>query len=171
MGLAHIEEQILTRQDTLLSRAILYMERGWPNDQNLIPQECMTFYEKRNSLSFKENILLWQGSIVIPKPLRDAVLATLHDGHPGIWALARFYVWWPNIDEEVEIYVNKCSLCQQNLPREPESLLFAWNTPSEPWSRIRVDYAGPFEGKYWLVVINAFSKWLEINQCRFPLLQ
>ena len=98
-------------------------------------------------------------------------LATLHDGHPGIWALARFYVWWPNIDEEVEIYVNKCSLCQQNLPREPESLLFAWNTPSEPWSRIRVDYAGPFEGKYWLVVINAFSKWLEINQCRFPLLQ
>ena len=76
------------------------MERGWPNDRKLIPQECMTFYEKRDSLSFEENILLWQGRIVIPKLLRAAVLATLHDGHPGIWAmraLARFYVWWPNM--------------------------------------------------------------------------
>ena len=171
------ELQRLTRQDPLLSRVILYMERGWPNDRKLIPQEYMTFYEKRDSLSFEENILLWQGRIVIPKPLHDAVLATLHDGHPGIWAmraLARFYVWWPNIDEEVEMYVKKCSPCQQNRPREPESLLFAWNTPSEPWSRIHVDYAGPwsrihvdyagpFEGKYWLVVIDAFSKWLEIK--------
>eukprot|EP00731_Ephydatia_muelleri_P006604 Em0003g852a len=160
------ELQRLTRQDPLLSRVILYMERGWPNDRKLIPQEYMTFYEKRDSLSFEENILLWQGRIVIPKPLHDAVLATLHDGHPGIWAmraLARFDVWWPNIDEEVEMYVKKCSPCQQNRPREPESLLFAWNTPSEPWSRIHVDYAGPFEGKYWLVVIDAFSKWLEIK--------
>eukprot|EP00731_Ephydatia_muelleri_P017459 Em0010g557a len=30
-------------------------------------------------------------------------------------------------------------------------------------ARIHVDYAGPFEGKYWLVVIDAFSKWLEIK--------
>ncbi|KAL5510070.1 hypothetical protein EMCRGX_G005543 [Ephydatia muelleri] len=29
--------------------------------------------------------------------------------------------------------------------------------------RIHVDYAGPFEGMYWLVVIDAFSKWLEIK--------
>ena len=159
------ELQRLTRQDALLSRVILFMERGWPNDQNIIPPKCTTFYEKKDSLSF-ENILLWQGRIVIPKQLCDAVLATLHDGYPGIWAmraLARFYVWWPNVDEEVETYVKKCSSCQQNRPREPESLLFAWNAPSEPWSRIHVDYAGPFEGKYWLVVIDAFSKWLEIK--------
>ena len=75
----------------------------------------------------------------------------------------RFYVWWPNIVEEVETYVKMCSPCQQNRPWEPESLLFTWNTPSEPWSRIHVDYAGPFEGKYWLVVIDVFSKWLEIK--------
>eukprot|EP00731_Ephydatia_muelleri_P031413 Em0022g927a len=31
-----------------------------------------------------------------------------------------------------------------------------------PWARIHIDYAGPFEGKYWLIVIDAYSKWLEI---------
>ena len=31
---------------------------------------------------------------------------------------------------------------------------------------MHVDYAGPFEGKYWLVVIDAYSKWLEIKECQ-----
>lgn len=32
---------------------------------------------------------------------------------------------------------------------------------AEPWSQIH--YAGPFDRKFWLVVIDAFSKWLKIR--------
>ncbi|KAL5503577.1 hypothetical protein EMCRGX_G010548 [Ephydatia muelleri] len=77
-------------------------------------------------------------------------------------ALARIYVWWPNIDEDIERYVKRCHSCQENRQNEPETLLYSWNAPTEPWARIHIDYAGPFEGKYWLVVIDAYSKWLEI---------
>ena len=38
-----------------------------------------------------------------------------------------------------------------------------WSWPDRPWSRIHVDYAGPFEGKMFLLIIDAHSKWLEVH--------
>ena len=71
-----------------------------------------------------------------------------------------------HIDDDVETYVKKCKACQQNQPHEHETLLFSWNVPTEPWQRIHIDYAGPFEGSSWLVVVDAFSKWIEIKSQR-----
>ena len=31
------------------------------------------------------------------------------------------------------------------------------------WSRVHIDYAGPLEGKMFLLVIDAYSKWVEIH--------
>ena len=33
---------------------------------------------------------------------------------------------------------------------------------TRPWSRLHIDYAGPFLGQMWLVIIDAHSKWLEV---------
>ena len=33
--------------------------------------------------------------------------------------------------------------------------------PTEPWSKIHVDYAGPVEGRMILVVIDVYSKWID----------
>ena len=38
-----------------------------------------------------------------------------------------------------------------------------WEWPSQPWSRIHIDYAGPLQGKMFLVVVNAYSKWIEVS--------
>ena len=72
---------------------------------------------------------MWQERIIVPSTFRKTVLSVLHDGHPGIWAmraLSRFYVWWPGIDKDVENHVKQCNPCQQNRPREPETLLYSW---------------------------------------------
>ena len=37
--------------------------------------------------------------------------------------------------------------------------------PNKPWSRVRVDYARPIYGKIILVIINAYSKWIEAEIC------
>ena len=34
--------------------------------------------------------------------------------------------------------------------------------PEGPWQRLRIDFAGPFEGKTFLVVVDAFTKWPEV---------
>ena len=46
--------------------------------------------------------------------------------------------------------------------REPTSIpMMPWLFPQRPWSRIHLDYAGPTEGKMILVVVNAYSKWID----------
>ena len=35
--------------------------------------------------------------------------------------------------------------------------------PKEPWGRIHVDFAGPFLGKMFLITVDAFSKWIEVD--------
>ena len=86
-------------------------------DRSKISPEFTTYWEKRESLSFENGILLWSGRIVVPLVLRKQVLALLHEGHPGIWAmraLGRFYVWWPHIDSEIELFLKGCYSCQEN---------------------------------------------------------
>ena len=47
--------------------------------------------------------------MVIPNKLQDRVLKELHDGHMGVVkmkALARSYVWLPNINAQLEELAN-----------------------------------------------------------------
>ena len=32
-----------------------------------------------------------------------------------------------------------------------------WEWPNRPWSRLHVDYAGPFMGRMLLAIVDAFS--------------
>lgn len=43
-----------------------------------------------------------------------------------------------------------------------KTTLSSWPAASKSWSRIHIDYAGPFLGKKFLVVVDACSKWPEI---------
>ena len=78
-------------------------------------------------------------------------------------ALARSNVWWPNMDREIEEKSASCIPCQQQQPEEPAVPLQPWPTPSHPWSRLHVDYAGPLRGKMLLVIVDAFSKWIDVH--------
>ena len=55
--------------------------------------------------------------MVIPNKLQYRVLEELHDGHLGVVkmkVLARSYVWWPNINGQLEELAKACGGCQQN---------------------------------------------------------
>jgi len=44
----------------------------------------------------------------------------------------------------------------------PSAPLHPWVWPTKPWQRIHIDYAGPFQGNMYLVVVDAHSKWPEV---------
>ena len=73
---------------------------------------------------------------------------------------ARGYVWWPNMDRELEDAVKKCQQCQLHQKAPAEAPLHPWEWPGQPWSRVHIDYAGPYKGHMYLVVIDAHSKWI-----------
>ena len=66
---------------------------------------------------------------MIPPAGRQAVLELLHEGHPGVFRmknLARSYVWWPQIDKDIEIVVKTCYECQQTRHSPPVAPLHPW---------------------------------------------
>ena len=78
-------------------------------------------------------------------------------------ALARSYIWWPGMDAEIDNLVKACSVCQQSRPAPAVAPLHSWEWPSELWSRLHLDFAGPFMGHMFLILMDAHSKWLDVH--------
>ena len=53
----------------------------------------------------------------------------------------------------------QCALAQKSPAHVP---LQPWEWPSRPWARLHVDYARPFMGKMFLILICAHSKWMDV---------
>ena len=71
------------------------------------------------------------------------------------------YIWWPGITKDIENTVCNCTACQLHHSTPPVAPLHLWSWPTQPWARLHFDYAGPFEGKMILILIDAHSKWVE----------
>lgn len=140
-----------------------YMLNSWPDK---VSENIVMYKQRKEELSVEDDVLLWFGRVVVPKQLRQSVLKLLHCGHPGITnmrSIARYYVWWPNLDKDVEMYVKTCSSCQENRDDVEEVPIYPWNIPDKVWERVHLDLAGPMDGVMWLVGIDALSKWAEID--------
>ena len=151
-----------TRRDPLLSRVLRYIREGWPDSADI---ELKPYRTRRLELIAHDGCIVWGGRVVVPPPGRESVLIELHGGHPGtsrMKSLARGLVWWPGMDQEIENMVKQCSDCQQSRPSPPTAPLHPWCWPTRPWTRLHVDFAGPMEGKMFLIVIDAHSKWIEV---------
>ena len=89
----------------------------------------------------------------------------VHSAHAGVVrmkSLARRHVWWPQIDQDIEKCAKECQPCQENQRNPAKAPLHPWEMPQQPWKRLHLDFAGPFEGQVWLIIVNACSKWPEV---------
>ena len=151
----------LTSRDALLSRVRRAVETGaWPDEDDIRP-----FFHRRDELTELRGVLMWGSRVVIPQKAQEHVLTELHEGHPGVSrmkSVARSCVWWAHLDRDIERYVRSCASCQQTRPLPVRNELHQWDWPKRVWSRLHVDYGGPVNGKYVLVVVDATSKWVEV---------
>ncbi|UYV65549.1 K02A2.6-like, partial [Cordylochernes scorpioides] len=65
------------------------------------------------------------------------------------------------MDGDIERMISSCAVCLSCSHDPPKTDVYPWIWPSRPWSRLHIDHAGPFQGKLFLVVIDAYSKWIE----------
>ena len=146
-----------------------YTLYGWPTLIQAVPCTLRPFFGKRFQLTISNGCLLWGLRVVVPEKYKSQVLSLLHDGHPGMTrmkSLSRLHIWWSSIDADIEETVRQCQHCAENA-RDPIRVpLHQWEESLRPWQRIHIDLAGPFKGKMWLVLIDVYSKWPEVQAVR-----
>ena len=153
-----------TVKDPILSRVLDYTLNGWPGhvkDDTLKPY-CI----RKDELTVDQNCVLWGLRVIIPLKLQAKLLDDLHTEHPGMVrmkSLARSYLWWPCLDKQIEEKVSACIACGQARNMLSTAPLHVWKWPSGVLQRIHIDFAES-KGKTFLVLIDAYSKWLEVFQ-------
>ncbi|XP_049884610.1 uncharacterized protein K02A2.6-like [Pectinophora gossypiella] len=152
-------------RDETMKKIIYFVRTGWPakcTDEDIKP-----FFMRRNELYLDLGCIVWGYRLVIPSTLRETLLKELHLGHMGIVkmkSLARSVMWWPGIDADIERACKECVACALENPAPPHAPPQPWPYPAEPWTRLHIDFLGPFHGSMFLVMIDATTKWLEVYQ-------
>ena len=154
-----------TEKDTVLSRVLYKIKDGWPNTTKSLSKELHPFFHCKLQLTVHNGCILYSHRVVIPVNLQQRILTEIHEGHMGMVrmkSLARMHVWWPKIDEHIEAHSNQCISCQENSREPTRAPILTGEDPKDPWKRLHMDFAGPFEGSIWLIVIDAATKWPEV---------
>ena len=157
---------------------------NYASDKELqnVREDCLTLrievLSKRNKLfmpMFKDlrvdgGLLYYENRLVIPTDMRQAILNSLHSGHPGRDAMIASVdeVWWPQIHRQIVATAKTCKNCQKagkNLKVLKRQKQFGeLKCTKEVNEEIALDFMGPFanapkQKKYILVAIDHFSAY------------
>lgn len=153
-----------TARDPLLIKVHDLLLNGWPTK---VGEGLQPFKNKELELTLERGCILWGHRIVIPYALRERILSELHLAHMGVVkmkALTRSYVWWPRIDNDIENVAKSCDACLQSGPNPPKAELHVWQWPEAPNQRIHVDFCGPIDGHMYIIITDAYSKWIDVKE-------
>ena len=121
------EIKTMTSKDPVLSKVLQFVLYGWPI--SAVSEELRPYYRRREELSHFEGCVLWGHRVVVPPQAQETILKILHEGHPGstrMKQLASGYVWWPNLNTQLENIVSSCEKCQLTRPLPAKAPLHSW---------------------------------------------
>lgn len=133
--------------------------------------ELKSYFRKREELTTHQ-VITWEIRVVIPYALQQKLLKSLHETHAGIVkmkTLARQFIWWPNMDKEIQDIVKSYSSCYANRFDPPSASLHPWQFPKRPWQRLHIDLARPLQNRMFLIIMDAHTKGLRCTTCKWAL--
>ncbi|XP_021339765.1 uncharacterized protein K02A2.6-like, partial [Mizuhopecten yessoensis] len=139
---------------------------GW---EDIVDPDLKHYAARKTELTVHQGCHLWGMRVIIPPKLRRDLLSELHQGHIGVVkmkAVALSYMWWPGLDQDIELMCKTCAGCQEVKHATPGARLHPWEWPSRPWHRVHIDFAGPFLDSMFLIAVDAHSKWPEVVQMK-----
>ena len=138
--------------------------------------ELMPYLKADPLVVITEGIVLREGKYVVPDALRRPVIRLYHEyahvSSERTLQLVKRYFWWPQMVSDVERWCGACIVCAAvNQGRPGRANLRRPDPPKGPWEFLQVDFIGPLPSarggyRYCLVIIDKFSKWVEVIPTR-----
>lgn len=153
-----------TSQDVILSKVLKYVLYGYPEK---VEESIKNYKVKNESISSENKCLFYGDRVIIPKSLQGKILKSLHENHVGMVKMkmfARSYVWWLNMDKDIEKYVKSCFVCQSTLNVPKEVVTSKWEESTYPFERVHTDFFH-LHGKTYILYVDTYSKY-QIYFCR-----
>ena len=94
-----------TEKDPVLAKVYHFIQHGCPESKSNLDKPLHPYFVRRLQLTVQSGCILNSLQVVIPSSLRKAVITKLHEAHTGIVkikSVARRYVWWPTINQDIE---------------------------------------------------------------------
>ncbi|XP_060881536.1 uncharacterized protein K02A2.6-like [Metopolophium dirhodum] len=155
------------KKDTIIKQVFFSVFTGqWPTDIKKVSEELKPYFNRKDQFSIEQGLLFWGHRLVIPSKFRTELLTELHSTHLGVIkmkSIARSFIWWPGIDLEIEGITKRCELCLIHSENPPKAVLHSWPWPDGPSLRVHLDFLGPVNKRMFLVIIDAFSKWVYVK--------
>ncbi|CAK5074612.1 unnamed protein product [Meloidogyne enterolobii] len=157
--------EIETLKDKNLKIILKNIKENWLNYEETGDEELKPFYKIKDELYCEGNIIMKNlAQIVIPESLKKPILNLLHKAHFGIEKTkcrGRKLLWWPNFGKDIENYIKACEICQRNSNKPPKSNpKNKWPIASFPMERIHADLAGPIWNTNFLIVVDAYTRYI-----------
>ena len=163
-GISWQQVKEATETDAVLQEAIKAAQEGF---RGKCPKpELEPFWRTKAAIGVEDGVLTRAGRPVLPTELRSKFLKTLHSTHQGVNRMksrAREETWWPGMAEEIKGLTAACETCQLHAA-EPAHVHVEWPA-ADVWERIHLDYL-TYDGKDYLIVVDAGSKWIEVFPMR-----
>lgn len=157
-----------TSQDPELQMLKKYYTLGWPEHKKGIDILVSAYWQIRNEIFVEEKLLFYNDRVIVPSKLRPEMLSLVHEGHCAVersLARAGSIMYWPGWAKDVEMHVKKCESCEKYAPRNRKHEYLSREIPKLPYERVSADILD-FGGKSYLVVNDAYSKWIDIAQLK-----
>ena len=155
-----------TNNDDVLIELRNTIINGWPDQKRNCNPKVVDFWNVRDELSVADGIVLKGMKIVIPLALRQLILGKIHEGHMGIEKCkrrGREVVYWPDINDDIECMVRKCSTCLKYSNKQQREPLIPHELPNYPWQKVGSDLFMD-QGKTYLIVTDYYSGYPEVMQ-------
>ena len=152
------EVQDHARNDQEYQDLIQFTQAGFPDHKGDLPPNLRKFWGSKGHLSVDDDLLVYGNRLFIPTTFRPTILEQLHEAHQGIARSkdrARLTVYWPGIDQDIEMYIADCKFCQDSLSSHPREPIITKPRPSRPFQEVAVDFAyyGGNTFSWWWIVL------------------
>ena len=104
--------------------------------------------------------------MIIPSPLRTDMLKLIHQGHLGIEKCkqrARFSMYWPGINKQIEQLVSSFSTCLNHRNKQRRGSMIPRDVPDAPWVKGASDLFTLNNGDY-VILVDYHSKFIAVSR-------